>query len=421
VVIGYLLNYIDRVNVSFAKLRMFADLGFDQNTAEAVYGLGAGIFFISYFLFEVPSNLIMERVGARLWMARIMISWGLISAAMMFVNNAFWFYALRFLLGAAEAGFAPGILLYLTYWLPVREQGKATAMFLTSTAIAGAIGAPLSTAIMKLEGSSLFGHSLHGWQWLFLLEGIPSVVFGVVLLLWLTDRPDHARWLSADERQWLVRHLEQERAKRRRPGHHSLLDGLTSGRVWYLNLIYCAMMFGFQAFNYWLATIVKEVTKLTDDFHVGLISSIPFVAAAIGMVLIGRHSDGTGERRWHVAICALVAAGGCLVCAATDSPYVAVAALTVGAVGLWGTLGPFWALPPGFLTGSAAAAGIAMINSIGNLGGGFLGPHTIGILKSRYQSYKPGLLVAAGALVVAAILTAAMRRAATAEPDKREV
>lgn len=408
IVLLYLFNYLDRVNVSFAKLTMNHDLGF----SETVYGFGAGIFFVSYFIFEIPSNLIMERVGARLWLARIMISWGLISSAMMLVKGPLSFYVLRFLLGAAEAGFAPGILLYLTYWVPVRQQARAVAWFLTSTALAGLLGSPLAGLLLRLDGVSLAGHPLAGWQWLFLLEGIPSVLGGVAALLLLVDRPERASWLKPAEREWLSRHLEAERMQRCAHGHTSLFAGLTNGRVWLLNITYCAIMFGFQGINYWLATIVKQVTGLQDNFRVGLLTAIPFLAAVIAMVIVGNHSDRTGERRWHVALCAIIGAAGLLGCVFTDSAVVAIASLSLAAAGIWATLGPFWALPPAFLSGTAAAAGIAMINSIGNLGGGFLGPNLMGILKDRTHSYKPGLVADAGAMLIAGGLTLLIRRTA---------
>jgi len=403
----YVFNYLDRVNVAFAKLTMNADLGF----SETVYGFGAGIFFAGYFIFEVPSNLVMERVGARLWMARIMISWGLISSAMLFVKGPIAFYTLRFLLGAAEAGFAPGILLYLTYWIPVKQQARAVAWFLTSTALAGMLGSPIAGALLKLDGAALFGWELKGWQWLFLLEGIPSVIGGFSVLWLLTDRPERAAWLTPDERQWLKRHLAAERTQREGLGHTSLAHAFTNGRVWLLNLTYCMLMFGFQGTNFWLPTIIKRVTRLEDNLRVGLLAAIPYCCAMLAMVLVGRHSDRTGERRWHVAACACVGAAGMLACALTDSPVLAIAALALAAAGIWSTLGPFWALPPAFLSGTAAAAGIALINSIGNLGGGFFGPYVMGKLKDRTQSYKAGLVLDAVALVLAAALALCFRRA----------
>ncbi|MBP7937434.1 MAG: MFS transporter [Phycisphaerae bacterium] len=406
IVVLYVFNYLDRVNVSFAKLTMNDDLGF----SETVYGIGSGIFFVSYFLFEVPSNLVMQRVGARIWLARIMISWGIISSAMLFVRGPTSFYVLRFLLGAAEAGFAPGILLYLTYWLPLRHQAKAVAWFLTATALSGMIGSPLAGALLRLDGTQCLGHPLAGWQWLFLLEGIPSVLGGFAIFFLLTDRPQEARWLSPEEQQWLTGRIDADRLHRESRGHISLAAGLTDWRVWFMSLIYGTMMFGFQGINFWLATIVKQVTGLTDNLRVGLLCAIPFTAAMVTMVLLGRHSDHTGERRRHAAACCALGAMGLLLCAWTDSPVWAIAFLSLAAAGIWSSLGPFWALPPMFLCGTAAAAGLALINSIGNLGGGFLGPYIMGVLKDHTATYKPGLLVASVSLALAAGLTLTLRR-----------
>lgn len=407
----YIFNYLDRVNVSFAKLTMSKDLGF----SETVYGLGAGMFFVSYFLFEAPSNLIMERVGARLWMARIMISWGLVSSMMMFVKGPMSFYALRFLLGMAEAGFAPGILLYLTYWIPARQQARAVAWFLTSTALSGIIGSPLAGWLLRLNGVPLFGHPLAGWQWLFLLEGVPSVLAGFTVLLWMTDRPEQAHWLAPRERAWLSRRMAEDRAERMQHGHSSMGDALRSGRMWLLSFIYCLLMFGFQGINFWLASIVKAVTGLEDPRQVGLLTAIPFVAAGVAMVIVGRSSDRSGERRWHVASCTAVAALALLGCGATDSPVAVIALLALAAAGIWSTVGPFWALPPAFLGGSAAAVGIALINSIGNLGGGFVGQAALGRLSDLTHSYKTGLAVVAAALLLGGALTVWAGRGRNAE------
>lgn len=405
IVILYVFNYLDRVNVSFAKLEMKDDLGF----SESVYGLGAGIFFISYFLFEIPSNLIMQRVGARLWLARIMITWGLISSAMMFVRGPYSFYTLRFLLGAAEAGFAPGILLYLTYWLPVRHQAKAVAWFLTSTAIAGAVGSPLAGLLLKLDGTAVFGRALAGWQWLFLLEGIPSVLGGFAILLLLPNRPEQVKWLSPEQQRWLNSQVRADRERLKSVGHTSFFRAFRSPTFLMLNIIYFTLMFGFQGINFWLPTIVKQVTASRDNLHVGLIASVPYFTAMIAMVLIGRHSDRFGERRRHVAVCAGGGAIGFMLCAMTDQPVAGIAAMALAASAIWSTLGPFWAMPPAFLAGTAAAAGIAMINSIGNLGG-FVGPYLIGVTVDQTRNYKAGLFVAATSLLVGAVLTLLLNR-----------
>jgi len=398
----YILNYLDRVNVAFAELQMSQRFGFTR----ADYGLAAGIFFVGYFIFEVPSNLIMQRVGARLWMARIMISWGVISASMLFVTGLWSFCGLRFLLGLAEAGFAPGVLLYLTHWLPAKEQAKAVAWFLTSTALSGLIGAPLAGVLLKMDGAMGLG----GWQWLFLLEGLPSVIMGVVIFFALVDRPQNARWLEKADREWLTQRLAQEQRERHSGGHTGLLAGLFSGKIWLLNVIYCMLMFGFQGINYWMPKIIKQVTHAQDNLIVGLLTAIPYAAAMIAMVIVGAHSDRTRERRWHVTVCSAIGAIGLLACAWTESPLVAIAGLSIAAAGIWATLGPFWALPPEFLGGTAAAAGIALVNSIGNLGGGFLGPYVMGKLWDRTQSYTAGLLIDAGALALGAGLILLVRR-----------
>ncbi len=405
IVILYIFNYLDRVNVSFAKLTMNADLGF----SEAVYGFGAGVFYVSYCLFEVHSNLIMQRVGPRIWLARIMITWGIISSAMMFVRGAPSFYLLRFLLGAAEAGFAPGILLYLTYWFPVREQARAVAWFLTATAMSGLVGAPLAGLLLGLDGRPLLGHPLHGWQWLFLLEGIPSVLGGFAILALLPDNPARARWLSADERAVLTGALASEEAQRHAHRHSAIRDAFGSGRVWLLTLIYCGIMFGFQGINFWLPTIIKQATGLTDNRSVGLVSAIPFFVAMVAMVIVGRHSDRTGERRVHVAICAALGAASLLACTRAHSPILVLLALCAAAGAIWSTLGPFWAIPPAFLTGTAAATGLALINSFGNLVNGFMGPWVTGVLKDRYHDDRPGLLAASLALLIAAALATRVR------------
>jgi ACS family tartrate transporter-like MFS transporter len=395
----YIVSYLDRINVGFAALQMNRDLGF----SAAVYGLGAGIFFLSYVAFEVPSNLILARVGARLWIARIMITWGLISAGMMFVTSATSFYVLRFLLGLGEAGFFPGMVLYLTYWFPAAERARALALFLTATAIAGVVGGPVSGVLLTLQG---FG-GLAGWQWLFLLEGLPAVVLGFVVLVYLTDRPEEAQWLTPDERAWLVGRLTAERAVRERLGRHRFRDAVTNGRVWLLAWLYFSLVIGLYGISFWLPQIVQALAGV-DDLTVGLISAIPYVVAAVGMVIVGSHSDRTRERRWHVAGPALVGAAGFLMSGLTEQPVPALAALSIAALGVWGALGPFWTLPTAFLSGTAAAAGIALINSVGNVGG-FVGPYLLGYVRTTTTSFAGGLFVLSGLLVVGAILAVAIR------------
>jgi MFS transporter, ACS family, tartrate transporter len=381
----YIVSYLDRINVGFAALQLNRALNFDP----AVFGLGAGIFFIGYFIFEIPSNLIMQRVGARVWMARILITWGVISSAMMFVNGVFGFYALRFLLGVAEAGFFPGMILYLTYWFPAEARGRAIARFMTATAIAGVVGGPVSGMLLRLGGVA----GLAGWQWLFLVEGIPAIILGFVVFAVLPDAPQEARWLSDSEKAWITARLAQEREAKQAHGHSTLSQALGSGRVWTLAFIYFAVVMSFYGIGLWLPQIVQTLSGFSE-LLVGFLSAIPYLAASIAMVIIGRNSDRTGERRWHVAGSALAGAGGLVAAAFLKGPAAELAALSLAAVGIWGTMGPFWAMSSESLTGTGAAAGIALINSIGNLGG-FLGPYLVGVVRSRTNNFSFALLALA--------------------------
>ena len=403
----YIVAFLDRVNVGFAALQMKADLGF----GDAVYGFGAGIFFIGYFVFEIPSNLILERVGPRFWIARIMLTWGVISSAMMFVRGEAGFYALRFLLGVAEAGFFPGMVLYLTYWFPAAERARAVALFMTATAMAGVIGGPISGALLEMDGIG----GLAGWQWLFLLEGIPAVVLGFVVLAVLTDRPEHARWLEPEERSWLVARLAAERESI--AGRHGtgLWRALAHRRVWSLSLLYFALILGIYGVSLWLPQIVAGLASMSA-LTVGLVTAIPYLVASIAMVVVGAHSDRTGERRWHIAAPALAGALGFAASAGTSHPVLALAGLSLAALGIWSALGPFWTLPPSFLAGSGAAGGIALINSVGNLGG-FVGPYALGLLKEATGSFRAGLLLLAVALLVVAALALRLPRESVAAPD----
>lgn len=391
----YLFNYLDRVNVSFAKLQMAGDLKF----GDAVYGFGASIFFVGYFLFEVPSNLIMDRVGARVWMARIMVTWGIISAAMMFVREPWHFYGLRLLLGLAEAGFFPGMLLYITYWVPVEHRARATALFMTSTSLSGVLGGPLADALMSLNGGGL-----RGWQWLFLLEGIPSVLLGVALFFLLPDRPADARWLSDDERRALLGRLRDEKTDLESANApHRLLDAMTDARVWVLCLLYGALIFGFYVINYWTPSLVKA-SNPGEGAPIGLLSAIPFFAATVTMSVVGWWADRTGRRRAAIVAFAIVGACGYALAAVAGSTAVTLLGLSIAAAGIWSTLGPFWALPSRFLGGTAAAGGIALINAAGNLLGGFIGPNMMGQLKELTGSYTAGLWVSTGVAVLAAVV-----------------
>jgi D-galactonate transporter len=395
----YILAYLDRVNVGFAKLQMSADLSF----SDTVYGAGAGIFFIGYFFFEVPSNVILSRVGAKIWIARIMIMWGIISAAMMFTNSAMTFYILRFLLGVAEAGFFPGIILYLTYWYTRTHRAKMVAAFMTAVAVAGVVGGPISGWILGAM-SGVWG--LKGWQWLFLLEGIPSVLVGFWVLWYLDNGPTKAKWLAAEEKALLLERLEEEERVKKAQGEscHSFKDAFTNARVWLLCFVYFGIVMGTYGVSFWLPQIIKE-TLTKDPLHIGLISAIPWAAAAVAMVLNGHHSDVTGERRWHVALACIIGSAAFAVSAMPGiSGWGGVAALTVATAGIMSAVSCFWSLPTGMLSGTAAAAGIALINSVGNLAG-YASPMVVGYIRDTTHNMTLALSVLAVSLMTAALLT----------------
>nr|WP_315251807.1 MFS transporter [uncultured Duganella sp.] len=392
----FVAAYLDRVNVGFAKLQMQADLQF----SDAVYGIGAGIFFIGYFIFEVPSNLLMTRTGARLWIARIMISWGLISSALMFTNSVTTFYALRFLLGAAEAGFFPGIILYLTYWYPAPRRARMVALFMSGVAVAGVVGGPLSGWIMKTFAGV---HGLNGWQWLFLLEGLPSVAIGICTLFYLDDGIRAARWLGEEDKQALEREIAADRSQHQ---HMSLSQVFRSGKVWLLALVYFLCVMGLYGVSFWLPQLIKN-SGVTDVFDIGLLSAVPYFVAAVVMVLAARHSDRSGERRWHTAVAALAGALGLVVATLySDHTAIALAALSVATAGILTTFPIFWSLPTAMLGGAAAAAGIAMINSIGNLAG-FVAPYLVGAIRDATSSTASGIYLIAASLLAGAVLVVA--------------
>ncbi len=392
--ICYIVAYLDRVNVGFAKLQMMDQLGF----SDTVYGLGAGIFFIGYFFFEVPSNIILHKVGARVWIGRIMITWGLLSAAMMFVTTPMTFYVMRFLLGVAEAGFFPGIILYLTYWYPAHRRGRIIAMFMTGIAGAGVIGGPLSGAIMKfMDGYN--GWS--GWQWMFLLEGLPAVLLGVVVILMLQDRIAQAKWLSEEERALLIANIEKDEEHKE---DVPVLRVMASGRVWLCAAIYFSYVMGLYGVSFFLPTIIKAM-GYKDPLDVGLISVIPYGVSVVAMLVVAKSADRTRERRWHVAIPGLIGAAGlALSVVFSQDTMLAIAALTIGLSGIMATLPLFWSLPTAFLAGTGAAAGIALINSLGNLSG-FVSPYAVGWLKDATGSTDTGVYMLACGMVVGALLT----------------
>jgi ACS family tartrate transporter-like MFS transporter len=399
----YIVAYLDRVNVGFAAIDMNRDLGF----SAAVYGLGSGIFFLSYTTLEVPSNLLLARFGVRVWIARIMITWGIVSTAMMFVNSAATFYVLRFLLGAAEAGFFPGIIYYLTHWFPARERARAVGLFMTATALAGVIGAPLSSALLQLDGA--FG--IKGWQWLFLVEGIPAILLAPVVLMHMTEQPRDATWLTAQERDWLSREMAAEHAQTAH-AHVTLRDALLSARLWIVSVPYLCVVIAFYGVSFWLPQIVQAGSGL-GSATVVLLSAIPYVAATLGLVMVGASSDRMRERRWHVAgPCLIGAAGFILTVLGPGTLAYSLTTLSISAFGIWGTLGPFWAMPTAFLRGTAAAGGIAFVNSVGNVGG-FVGPIVVGWIRDATGGFAAGLVTLAGVLVVGAVVVLVMPRSRT--------
>jgi D-galactonate transporter len=406
----FLVAFLDRVNVGFAALQMQADLKF----SDTVYSLGAGMFFIGYFLFEVPSNLILERVGARLWIARIMIVWGVISSGMMFVRSPGTFYVARFLLGAAEAGFFPGIILYLTYWFPTAHRSHTIAMFMTAPALSGIVGAPLSGYLLDHHPASVAG-----WQWLFLVEGLPSVLLGVCVLFVLPNGPKHVTWLDAAEKAWLTQRLAAERAEREQDHAMSVWRALLHPRVLLLCLIYFLLVIGAYGFDLFMPKILARVFSGASKTELGLIAAIPPLYTVFVMVFWGRRSDRLGERRWHVVWPALWAALGLAVASFDVAPAIALIAAALAVSGRWSCIPPFWGLPTAFLSGTAAAGGIALINAVGNLGG-FVGPFAMGALKDLTGSYSVGLRVLAGAYVLGGIVVlslGARARAAVPQPS----
>ncbi len=405
----YTVAFIDRINVGFAALSMSADLGL----SPAAFGLGAGLFFIGYFLFEVPSNLILDRVGARLWIARVMITWGILSACFAFVAGQNSFYALRFLLGVAEAGFFPGVILYLTYWFPKRYRGRVTAGFMTAIPIASFIAAPLSGFMLELQGLGL-----KNWQWMFILEGIPSVLLGIVVLRFLTDRPSQARWLTQEQREWLANEMEAERAAAAQTtGAHDhglgeVLRSLLSWNVLRLALVYFGLTTGLYGIELWLPQIVKSFGL--SNVEVGLVAAIPYAAAIATMMLWASYSDRSGQRLNHVALATGMGCVGMgLAAAVAGHPVWTMIFLSMAIAGVMAARPPFWTLPTEFLSGRKAAAGIAAINSIGNLGG-FFGPTLIGYARELSGSFTLGLMVSAVTLLASTLFTLSLRRRAPA-------
>ena len=391
----YIIAYVDRVNVGFAALTMNKDIGIDAYT----YGLGAGIFFLGYFIFEVPSNLILAKVGARKWIARIMFTWGLAASAMALVQGSTSFLALRFILGVAEAGFFPGVILYLTFWFPARYRARIISRFMLAIPLALAVGAPVSTWIMQLDGTL----GLTGWQWLFLLEGLPAVFMPIAILTMLPDNPSKAPWLSEDEKKWIERELATDReAVTVKKTESSALKAFASPMLWAFCFIYLANVGTNYGISMFLPQIIKQQGFST--MQTGFIMSIPYIAGCIGMLAIGYSSDLFKERKWHLIGSLMITAVGLGVAGWLGSTVGAIAAICFGAIGIMGCKGPFWPLPSAYLSGAGAAAGIALINSVGNLGG-FFGPYMIGLLKRETGTFESGLYFLGVIAFAGALLT----------------
>jgi MFS transporter, ACS family, tartrate transporter len=389
----YVVAWLDRVNVGFAALQMNSDLGF----SSSVFGLGSGIFFVGYCLFEVPSNIILERVGARLWIARIMVSWGLISAGMMFIRTPLAFCILRFFLGVAEAGFFPGVVYYLSLWYPARQRARAIAGFMAAIPVTGLIGGPLSGALLGLNGY----YGLGGWQWLFLLEGLPAIILGLVVVFYLTDRPEVASWLTPAERNWLLSELTRERQAD--PKSHSILEALTDHTVWLLGIIFLLVAAGFYGYSFWSPLIVQSLFRI-GNLGVGLVLGAISAVTILCMLLNSAHSDRTNERRIHIAIPLFLMGIGFVACAVFHQPVLVIVALALVPLGHCSAYGPFWSMPTQFLTGPAAASGIALVATIASIGG-FLGPAVIGFLKSRTQTHTTAFALLGALALVAAWLS----------------
>ena len=394
----YTVSFLDRVNISFAALTMNKDLGF----TPVIYAWGAGIFFFGYFLFEVPSNVILTRVGARVWIARIMATWGVISAGSAFVQGPTSFYVVRFLLGLAEAGFAPGMIFYLSLWFPAAVRARYAAAYFLAIPLTNVIGGPVSGVILGVDG--VLG--LHGWQWLFIIEAIPALVLAGVVFFYLPDGPGDARWLSEHERATITSALAAER-KSGEEQVHGVWNALADARVILLCAIYFAIVVGLYGIGYWLPQIVQAMGF--SNFEIGFLVALPYAAAGLAQFLWGRHSDIKGERIWHTALPSLMSALAFALSAALQAPLMVLIALAFAAIGICATLAPFWAMPPRFLSGRGAAAGIAAINAVGNLGG-FIGPYAVGWALQVTGSYAGGMAILSLSLLIGAGLVLAMGR-----------
>lgn len=396
----YIVAYLDRINVGFGILQMRGQLGL----SDRVYGRAAGIFFAGYFFFQLPSNLLLEKVGVRRWITVIMVLWGVISCLMIFIRGPVSFYTMRFLLGAAEAGFFPGIILYMKRWFPARARARAVAWFMTANPLAGVVGSPVSGALLGLHGAGL-----SGWQWMFILEGIPAIALGAVVLFTLTDWPAEAHWLESNQREWLLQTLEFEHQAEAAVPKSSFWAVLLSGRMWLLSLVYFGVSTTMYGVTLWLPSVIRSFSGLSY-FWTGVVAILPFLVTVIVMVLVGMRSDRTGERRWHTALPAFVASAGLVLSAYGHSTLIVVTGLAIGMAFAEGMCGPFWALATSSMAGLSAAAGIAMINSLANLGG-FFGPDIIGLFRSLSGGFRGGLLAIAATVTLSGLIALIVGRA----------
>jgi ACS family tartrate transporter-like MFS transporter len=405
-IILYIVSFLDRVNVGFAALTMNTELGFSKE----VFGIGGGMFFVAYFFFEVPSNVLMEKVGARLWICRIMLTWGLVSGAMAFITDVTGFYTLRFLLGVAEAGFFPGMIFYLSYWFPTVMRARYVATFMMAIPIANIVGSPISGALLGLDG----WHGLAGWQWLFLLEAAPALILAGVVLKYLPNGPQNASWLSEEEKAVIADAMRSEPPV----DHAGFLPAMSDLRVWLLGFSAFGVVVGLYGCVLWLPQVVKAMGY--TNFETGVVVAVPYIAGAIAMVLWGRSSDKYGERKWHAALAAGLGGMGLIWAAMSSSNYVTLFALTLATIGIYASLGPFWGLPIKFLRGTALAAGVAWINSVSNVGG-FVGPYAMGKLSDMTGNFTLGMYVLGTGCLVTAVLIVALGPFLKSRTQQQEV